>query len=252
MHILFARKRKFVSIPLIVLLSVVFWPFILLTGGIYLAHTKIRLPAVKYTLMALSILLLIPVGFAWTYGFFSANPQLTKDRVDHQGQVAGVNEKNPKSNTNETIINSETKEDVTFVRVVDGDTIEVEQNGKKQIVRIIGIDTPEVVDPRIAPECLGKEASEKAQQIFSSQTNLILEKDSTQTERDRYGRLLRYVWLNEGTTDYGRLIISLGYASEYTYDLPYKYQSLYKEEQQKAQELKVGLWADGACQNKKT
>lgn len=247
MHILFARRRKFISIPLIALLSIVFWPFVLLTGIIYFAHTKIRLFAVKYSLMVVSMLLLIPIGFAWTYGFFSTNPELTQERARDQGQIAGANEKNTQSNTNDSTIASDTKEFAEFVRVVDGDTIEVIRGDKKEKVRIIGIDTPEVVDPRIAPECLGKEASEKANQIFASQKELTLEKDATQLDRDRYERLLRYVWLNSGTTDYGRLMVSLGYASEYTYDLPYKYQTTYKEEQQKAQELRVGLWADGVC-----
>lgn len=244
MNILFARRRKFLSIPVIALLSIVFWPFTLLAAIIYHSHKKIRHPAIKYPIMAVSILLLIPIGFAWAYGFVSANPELISQK---SGQVAGIAEENaaPKN----PVQNSETdiKESAEFVRVVDGDTIEVVLNGKTEKVRIIGIDTPEVVDPRVVPECLGKEASEKANQIFANQKVLLLERDPSQQEKDRYGRLLRYVWLNDGTTDYGRLIISLGYASEYTYDLPYKYQTTYKEEQQKAQELQVGLWKEGIC-----
>jgi len=245
MEILFAKKRKFISIPLILILSIFFWPFITLSFTIYFLHKKVSFSPVKYSLMVISILLLIPIGFAWSYGFFSTNPKLTAERSKPTPQVAGIADRTPqKSQTTE-----DEKEIAEFVRVVDGDTIEVHLNGKKEKIRIIGIDTPEVVDPRVAPECMGKEASEKAKQIFGSQTSLTLEKDPTQQDRDRYNRLLRYVWLNDGTTDYGRLIISLGYASEYTYDLPYRYQSLYKEEQQKAQELKVGLWIDGVCQN---
>ena len=196
----------------------------------------------------LSILILIPVGFAWAYGFFVASPDqkppiFTQNKQNQK--VAGAKDENviPKQNNS----TDDTKEEAQFVKVTDGDTIEVTLNGKTEKIRIIGINTPEIVDPRKAPECLGKEASDQAKKIFSSQKTVMLEKDPTQSERDKYNRLLRFVWLNNGTTDYGRLIISLGYAQEYTYDLPYKYQTLYKEEQQKAQELKVGLWKEDAC-----
>ena len=172
-----------------------FWPFFLLAGLIYFFHKKIPFRAFKYSLMALSILILIPVGFAWTYGFFSVNPSSIQSAndINSSGTVAGAKEEN--SNSTEPL-NTSDKQEAQFVRVVDGDTIEVMLNGKKEKVRIIGIDTPEVVDPRTAPECLGRQASEKAGQIFANHTSLILEKDPSQQERDRYDRLLRFVFLN--------------------------------------------------------
>lgn len=130
-------------------------------------------------------------------------------------------------------------------RVVDGDTIDILINGKADKVRIIGINTPETVDPRRGVECFGKEASDFAKQMLNGKT-VYLESDPSQAERDKYARLLRFVFLENGV-DYGKLAIQEGYGYEYTYDLPYKYQSSYKQAQQQAQSNKKGLWADDAC-----
>jgi len=250
MHHLFRKKRKLITIPTLAILSVMFWPFIMLASVVYFLNRRVKNSFLKYSLITLSILILIPVGFAWAYGFFVASPDQAPPvfTADKQNQkVAGVKDEKTIPQENKTI--DTTKQEAQFVKVTDGDTIEVLLNDKTEKIRIIGINTPEIVDPRKAPECLGKEASDQAKKIFSNQKTVMLEKDPSQSERDKYNRLLRFVWLNNGTTDYGRLIISLGYAQEYTYDLPYKYQSLYKEEQKKAQELKVGLWKDDACES---
>lgn len=134
-------------------------------------------------------------------------------------------------------------------KVIDGDTIEVLVNGKKEKVRVIGINTPETVDPRRPVECFGKEASSYAKSLFSDKT-VKLESDPTQADRDKYGRLLRYVFLPDGT-DFGLTMIKEGYAYEYTYDIPYKYQDEYKIAQKEAESLKKGLWSDTTCGGKK-
>lgn len=133
----------------------------------------------------------------------------------------------------------------TVTKVVDGDTIEVDIEGKKEKIRIIGINSPETVDPRRKVECFGKEASGKAKELLSGQS-VRLESDPSQAERDKYDRLLRYVFLSNGM-DFGKIMILQGYAYEYTYDLPYKYQKEYKEAQQQAQTSNIGLWRDGVC-----
>ncbi|EKD65151.1 MAG: hypothetical protein ACD_50C00175G0006 [uncultured bacterium] len=145
-----------------------------------------------------------------------------------------------------------TKQLATVVKVIDGDTITVSINGKNEVVRIIGIDTPEVVDPRKKVECFGKEASEKAKVIFEENKTVLLESDPTQGERDRYQRLLRYVWIDDDKTDFGKFMIGEGYASEYTYIVPYKYQNEYKQVEIEASEAKRGLWADNACDSNTT
>lgn len=129
--------------------------------------------------------------------------------------------------------------------VIDGDTIQVVIDSKKETIRLIGIDSPETVDPRKPVQCFGKEASAKAKSILSGKS-VRLESDPTQGERDKYQRLLRYVFLEDGT-NFNKLMISEGYAHEYTYNIPYKYQSEFKQAQKEAEANKLGLWADNAC-----
>lgn len=131
------------------------------------------------------------------------------------------------------------------VSIVDGDTIKVDINGIVEIIRLIGIDTPEVVDPRKPVECFGVEASNKAKEILAGQS-VRLEADPTQGDRDSYGRLLRYVFLSDGR-NFNKLMIEQGYAHEYTYNLPYKYQTEFKQAENYARENKLGLWAPDAC-----
>jgi len=131
------------------------------------------------------------------------------------------------------------------IRIVDGDTIKVDINGEEETIRLIGINTPEVVDPRRTVECFGQEASLKAKEILENK-RVKLEADSSQSNRDNYGRLLRYVYLEDGLF-FNEWMIKNGYAFEYTYFIPYKYQTEFKEAQRYAQENKMGLWADGVC-----
>lgn len=137
---------------------------------------------------------------------------------------------------------SATKEQAEVLRVIDGDTIEVLINNKKETVRLIGIDAPEVVDSRKTIECFGKEASDKAKEILDGKT-VTLESDPTQGDRDKYGRLLRYVFIDD--LNFNKLMISEGFAHEYTYQSnPYEYQLEFKSAQKLARENKVGLWSD--------
>ena len=131
------------------------------------------------------------------------------------------------------------------VKVIDGDTITVEINGKKETVRLIGINTPETVDPRKPVECFGIEASNKAKEILTGKS-VRLEADSIVGERGKYGRLLRYIFLENGT-NFNKMMISEGYAYEYTYNPSYKYQDEFKQAEKEAREAKRGLWADDVC-----
>ena len=135
------------------------------------------------------------------------------------------------------------------VKVVDGDTISVNMDGKTETLRLIGINTPETVDPRKPVECFGKEASDKAKQLLTGK-KVRLGNDATQGERDKYQRLLRYVWLEDGTF-FNKLMIGEGYAYEYTYNTPYKYQEEFKQAEVDARTTKKGLWADNVCDQTK-
>lgn len=155
-----------------------------------------------------------------------------------------------KNSSESSVITSSTKNVINHdlykvIKVVDGDTISVSMNGKTETLRLIGINTPETVDPRKPVECFGKEASNKAKSLLEGQ-NVRLEADSSQGERDKYDRLLRYVFLLDGTL-FNKTMIQQGYAYEYTYNTPYKYQAEFKQTELEARTAKRGLWADNAC-----
>lgn len=139
--------------------------------------------------------------------------------------------------------------DTTVIKVVDGDTITVSLNGKSIKVRVLGINSPETVDPRKPVECFGHEASNMAKSLLQNKP-VRLVADPTQSDKDKYGRLLRYVFLPDGT-DFGLKMITEGYAYEYTYDIPYKYQKEYKMAQKEAEDKGKGLWSDSSCNGKK-
>lgn len=130
--------------------------------------------------------------------------------------------------------------------VIDGDTIDVSIDGKKERVRLIGIDAPEMGFENKKEMCFAKESREKLMEFIGEKTVRIAS-DSTQQNRDVYNRLLRYVYLPD-ETNVNSLMIEEGYAYEYAYkEIPYLYQKEFQEAQQKAKSLKLGLWADGAC-----
>jgi micrococcal nuclease len=157
----------------------------------------------------------------------------TENSVDRPAEIVQTNSEAPSGDLSRVI------------KVIDGDTISVEISGKEETVRLIGINTPETVDPRKPVECFGKEASKKANEILTGKS-VRLESDSSAGETDKYNRLLRYIFLEDGT-GFNKMIISEGFAYEYTYDLPYKYQAEFKKAEQEARDLKKGLWADGVC-----
>lgn len=134
------------------------------------------------------------------------------------------------------------EETFEVVRVVDGDTLTLNISGKTETLRLIGMDTPETVDPRKPVQCFAKEASDKAKATLTGKS-VKIEADPSQGERDKYNRLLRYIFLEDGTS-FNKMMIEEGYAHEYTYNSPYKYQSEYKEAETKARENKKGLWGD--------
>lgn len=138
------------------------------------------------------------------------------------------------------------QEQAIVTKVIDGDTIKVEFNGEKHTVRIIGLDTPETVHPQKPVECFGVEASNFAKAMLEGKT-VVLQTDPTQSTKDVYQRLLRYV-IQEDGTDFGYTMIKNGYGLEYTYDSnPYVKQEAYIQAQKAAQTNELGLWSADAC-----
>lgn len=130
-------------------------------------------------------------------------------------------------------------------RVVDGDTLLLTLEDTEEKVRLIGINTPETVDPRRPVQCFGKEASARMKALADGKM-VYIETDGSQGIRDKYGRMLVYVYLEDGQM-LNRKMLAEGYAYEYTYMKPYKYQADFKETAAFAKSAKLGLWADGAC-----
>jgi micrococcal nuclease len=136
----------------------------------------------------------------------------------------------------------------TVTRVVDGDTVVVVQdNGEKATVRLLGVNTPETVDPRKTVECFGKEASNFTKHELTGQ-RIRLDADPQADERDKYGRLLRNVIMADGT-DFNVLLVHDGYAYAYLFFPldPVRKREI-KQLEADAKEAKRGLWAEGACQ----
>ena len=123
------------------------------------------------------------------------------------------------------------------VSVADGDTITVSIDGVNERIRLIGIDAPEL---RPA-ECFGRESADHAAELATG-TSVALIADDSQDDRDRYGRLLRYVVLPDGTMLNGVLIRD-GYAREFTYGAPYRFQQEFRGYQELARATGTGVWS---------
>jgi micrococcal nuclease len=134
--------------------------------------------------------------------------------------------------------NTPDRQAAQVIRVIDGDTIEVQLDGQIYTVRYIGIDTPETVAPNQPVEWMGQQATEANKDLVQGKT-VYLEKDVSET--DQYGRLLRYVFLVDGTFVNAELV-RLGYAQASTYPPDVGYQDRLREIQQVAQDKEVGLW----------
>ncbi len=135
-----------------------------------------------------------------------------------------------------TAVASET---ATVTRVVDGDTLVVDIAGQEERVRLIGVDTPETVHPNKPVEFFGKEASAFTKRIAEGET-VRLESDPQNSNRDRYNRLLRYVYLPDGTC-LNAEIIRQGYGFAYV-KYPFARMEEYRLLERAAREKGRGLW----------
>jgi micrococcal nuclease len=124
----------------------------------------------------------------------------------------------------------------------DGDTIVVDMNGHAETVRFIGVDTPETHRPNTPVQCYGPEASAFTKSYVGTQ-RVRLQADPLDTNRDRYGRLLRYVYLADGTLVEDQLLKG-GYAFAYT-QFPFEKKSKFVAEESSAKAAGKGLWS--AC-----
>ncbi len=133
----------------------------------------------------------------------------------------------------------EDSQEVTVVNVIDGDTIDVSINGEVQRVRYIGVDTPEP-DREGEPECFGTEASEANKALVANKTVRLV---SDVEDKDKYDRLLRYVYVDDIFIN--AELIKGGYAKALPIKPNTKHAREFKSLQLIAKDLQLGLW--GSC-----
>ncbi len=130
---------------------------------------------------------------------------------------------------------------------IDGDTVAVDMNGHVESVRFVGIDTPETHKPDTPVQCYGPEASAYTERLIG-RNKVRLVSDSLSTDRDRYGRLLRYIYLPDGTF-VNEQLVKEGYAFYYPY-FPFGKSAAFKADEEAAIAARKGLWSK--CKPKPT
>lgn len=133
-------------------------------------------------------------------------------------------------NSSENVKNAEETNLFKVARVLDGDTLELE-GGRK--VRYIGIDAPESTKNT----CFGEESTNKNKELVEGK-KVRLEKDVS--DIDKYGRLLRYVYVEDQFIN--DVLVREGYAAAFTYPPDVKFQEQFKEAEKEARESSRGLW----------
>lgn len=150
------------------------------------------------------------------------------------------NTKSPNSENNQQEDNKKVMKAVVTDNI-DGDTIKVKfENNKEETIRLLLIDTPETVHPSKPVEPFGKEASDYAKELMPINKDVEVELDVS--ERDKYGRLLAYIWVDGKM--YNELVIEKGLARvAYVYAPNTKYVDLLREKQSIAQQQAIGIWS---------
>ena len=131
----------------------------------------------------------------------------------------------------------------TVVRVVDGDTVQVDIDGQREKLRLIGIDTPETVKPDTPVQCFGPEASAFTKQLLPEGTAVRVERDVE--ARDDYGRLLGYVYRADDGLFVNLEIVAQGYASLLTFPPNVAHVDEFVAAARAAERANLGLWS--AC-----
>lgn len=125
--------------------------------------------------------------------------------------------------------------------VVDGDTLRISCNGTTSRVRLVGVDTPETVKEDSPVECGGPEASEYLHSQIEGK-DVFLSADPAQGERDKYDRLLAYVWTADGAL-VNESIVELGHGEATGYGKDHAMSRTFEAAAEKAKDKALGLWA---------
>ena len=130
-------------------------------------------------------------------------------------------------------------------RVVDGDTIVVDADGVEERVRLVGINTPESVKPGTPVMCFGKEASHHLAELLPEGTAVRLVRDVE--ARDRYDRLLAYVYRAEDGEFVNLAMVTDGFADQYTFPPNVAHVDEFRAAARTARDAGTGLWS--ACEH---
>ena len=137
---------------------------------------------------------------------------------------------------------------IRVMRIIDGDTFEAMVDGQVEKIRMLGIDTPESVDPRRPVQCFAKEATKKLHELIFDR-EIILTPDFSNDDRDKYNRLLRYVSRPDGLL-VNEEMIKGGYAYAYI-KFPFERREHYLKLQTAARSMGAGLWATTTCSGRR-
>lgn len=127
----------------------------------------------------------------------------------------------------------------TVIKVIDGDTVVLRLQGAIETVRLIGIDTPETVHPTKPVECFGPEASAFTHSLLEPKTQVRVQRDVE--ARDRYQRLLVYLYLLDGTF-VNQELLRLGFARAMSIAPNMVYADRFASIETKTKENRIGLW----------
>ena len=179
-------------------------------------------------LIALGLTTLLgPAGTLWRASTVRGDTAATSDgRTGEAGAAPGVLEPN-----------------AVVVGVVDGDTVDLRIGQRRTRVRLIGVNTPETVDPRRGVECFGPEAKAFTARLLGPGTRVRVERDIE--PRDDYGRLLGYVYLTTDGTMVNRALIEAGYAVPLRIEPNTVHADGFRRAAIRAAQQRRGLWS--AC-----
>lgn len=131
----------------------------------------------------------------------------------------------------------------TVTRVIDGDTVDVRLGATTERVRLLGIDTPETVDPDEPVQCFGPEASARTKELLAPGTEVAVRRD--RQARDRYGRLLLYVWRVDDGTFVNLTLVEGGFAEPLSIEPNVVHRAELAAAARTAKDAGVGRW--GTC-----
>jgi len=129
---------------------------------------------------------------------------------------------------------------ITILKVVDGDTVDIDIDGRTERIRLIGVNTPETKHPTKPIECFGPEASAYMTQLLPKGTTVRIERDVE--ARDRYGRMLLYLYLGSDDLFINLELVARGYGTPMSIEPNTFHRNDFVRAAAQAEAANVGLW----------